>query len=104
MCLTSWLLTIIIIHLWKWTNRYEQAQHARSRATQRLLLVVRWRLAHAWFGLDEAVVSRGHTDLHSSVWRWRSFLTAPVIILPSGENTLTCLHFFNSPAYKKVDF
>lgn len=104
MCLTSWLLTIIIIHLWKWTNRYEQDQHARSRATQQLLLVVRWRLAHAWFGLDEAV---------SLTWPHRSsqycvalekLLTAPVIILPSWENTLTCLHFFNSPAYKKVDF
>ena len=100
MCLTSWLLTIII-SLWKWTNRYEQDQHARSRATQQLLLAVRWRLAHTWFGLDEAVVSRGHINLHSTVWRWRSFW---LHLSSFFHQRKTLWLFFNSPTYKKVDF
>ena len=63
------------------------------------------RLAQAWFGLDEAAVSRGHTDLHSTAWHWRNFwLHLSSSFFHERENTLTCLNFFYSPAYKKADF
>ena len=88
MRLTSWLLTIII-NLWKWTNRNEQHQHARSRGWLRPGLVWMRLQSHVATPIFTALRGTGETSdctchHHSSMrgktlWLvWISFTVQPI--------------------------